>query len=206
MEKLNITDKPFSDELPVSQLHWMIADQKEAVTVEAVEEGLRVYPNPIGVLTNNPPFDKQLFQLNNYMHLSPEEPENRFSELVELNHYSRGMGALGLPGDLSSQSRFVRAAFTKLNSVCGMSEGESVSQFFHILDTVAQTRGCCKVGENAYEITVYSSCCNTDKGIYYYTSYENRQINAVNLHRENLDGTFLVRYPLADGEQIKRQN
>jgi len=206
MEKLNITDKPFSDELPVSQLHWMIADQKEAVTVEAVEEGLRVYPNPIGVLTNNPPFDKQLFQLNNYMHLSPEEPENRFSELVELNHYSRGMGALGLPGDLSSQSRFVRAAFTKLNSVCGMSEGESVSQFFHILDTVAQTRGCCKVGENAYEITVYSSCCNTDKGIYYYTTYENRQINAVNLHRENLDGTFLVRYPLADGEQIKRQN
>ena len=116
------------------------------------------------------------------------------------------MGALGLPGDLSSQSRFIRVAFTKMNSVSGSSENESVSQFFHILGSVDQQRGCCDVGDGKYEITLYTSCCNTDKGIYYYTTYENHQITAVNMHSENLDGKKLIRYPLILGEQIKMQN
>ena len=53
------------------------------------------------------------------------------------------MGAIGLPGDLSSQSRFVRATFVKMNSVSGEGENESVSHFFHILNAVEQQRGCC---------------------------------------------------------------
>lgn len=206
LEKLNLTNTAFSGELPPAQLHWIIADHDEAITVEAVEEGIRVYPNPVGVLTNNPPFDEQLFQLNNYMHLSREEPENRFSDRLELRAYSRGMGALGLPGDLSSQSRFVRAAFVKLNSVSGATESESVSQFFHILGAVDQQRGCCHVGEGKYETTIYTSCCNTDKGIYYYTTYDNHQISAVNMHREKLDDIFLVRFPLVTTEQIYMHN
>ena len=116
------------------------------------------------------------------------------------------MGALGLPGDLSSQSRFVRVAFVKMNSVSGQTESESVSQFFHILGAVDQQRGCCDVGEGAYEITIYTSCCNADKGIYYYTTYENHQITAVDMHRENLDGNTLARYPLITGQQIHFQN
>lgn len=204
--KMNLTDTPFSEALPLAQLHWLIADRREAVTVEAVKEGIRIHPNPVGVLTNNPPFEEQLFQLNNFMHLSPEEPENRFSEKLSLHPYSRGMGAMGLPGDLSSQSRFVRAAFVKLNSVSGATEAESVSQFFHILGSVSQPRGCCRLGEGQYEKTIYTSCCNTDKGIYYYTTYDNRQINAVHLHREDLDGERLARYPLILEAQIHWQN
>ena len=165
-----------------------------------------IYDNPVGVLTNNPPFDEQLFQLNNYMHLSPKTPKNSFSDKLSLNAYSRGMGALGLPGDLSSQSRFVRAAFVKMNSLSGNSENESVSQFFHILGAVDQQRGCCEVGEGKYEITIYTSCCNADKGIYYYTTYDNHQITAVNMYNEDLDGLCLLRYPLIKGEQIKTQN
>ncbi len=204
LHNINLTDAAFSAELPPTQLHWIIADRDEAITVEAVREGIRVYANPVGVLTNNPPFDEQMFQLNNYMHLSAGEPENRFSEKIDLRAYSRGMGALGLPGDLSSQSRFVRAAFVKLNSVSGQDEAESVGQFFHILDSVAQPKGCCRVGEG-YEVTLYASCCNTDKGIYYYTTYGNRQITAVNMHRESLDGMLLARYPLVRTEQIRHQ-
>lgn len=206
IERMNLTNIHFSDELPPSQLHWIIADHDQAITVESVREGIRVYPNPAGVLTNNPPFDEQLFQLNNYMRLSPQTPENRFSDRLDLHAYSRGMGALGLPGDLSSQSRFVRAAFVKLNSVSGHTEPESVSQFFHILGSVAQPRGCCDVGDGKFEITIYTSCCNTDKGIYYYTTYDNHQITAVNMHKEKLDDVFLVRYPLITGEQICAQN
>ena len=112
---------------------------------------------------------------------------------------------MGLPGDLSSASRFVRVAFTKMNAKSGSSEAESVSQFFHILGSVEQTRGCCLVGEDAYEITLYTSCCNAQKGIYYYTTYENHQITGVDMHRENLEGSMLVRY-LVTGEQIRWAN
>lgn len=204
--KINLTDTPFSKELPLAQLHWIIADRNEAITVESVKDGIHVYENPVGVLTNNPPFEEQMFSLNNYMHLSPKSPQNLFSDQIPLRTYSRGMGALGLPGDLSSQSRFVRVAFTKMNSVSGNTESESVSQFFHILGSVDQQRGCCDVGDGKFEITIYTSCCNTDKGIYYYTSYDNHQITAVDMHKENLDGNSLKRYPLIHGEQINMQN
>lgn len=206
LQNLNLTDTPFSAELPVAQLHWILADRNEAITVESVKDGLKIYDNPVGVLTNNPPFPEQMFRLNDYMHLSPKSPENHFAESLPLYTYSRGMGAMGLPGDLSSQSRFVRVAFTKMHSVSGDSEQESVSQFFHILGSVDQQRGCCDVGEGKYEITLYTSCCNADKGIYYYNTYENHQISGVDMHKENLDGTTLVRYPLVTGEQILMQN
>ncbi len=206
LEMIHITDEPFCEGMPVSPLHWIIADAQEAITLEAVKDGMHIYDNPVGILTNNPPFDRQLFQLNRYMGLSPKQPENSFSKALPLQTYSRGMGALGLPGDLSSESRFVRAAFVKMNSLSGDSEEESVSQFFHILGSVDQQRGCCEVREGAYEITIYTSCCNASKGIYYYTTYENHQITSVDMHHENLNGNVLVHYPLITGEQICRQN
>lgn len=206
LENINLTDTPFNENLPVAQLHWILADREEVITLESVKEGLRIYDNPVGVLANNPPFEEQMFQLNNYMHLTPKSPENSFSRELPLHIYSRGMGALGLPGDLSSQSRFVRAAFVKMNSVSGDSEMESVAQFFHILGSVDQQRGCCELEDGKYEITIYTSCCNTDKGIYYYNTYENHQITAVYLDREYLDGELLVRYPMIREEQIHNQN
>ena len=204
ISRINLLDEPYSEQLPVAQLHWMIADRNEAITVESMRDGLKVHDNPLGVMTNNPPFDQQMFALNNYMNLSPKQPQNCWN--IPLTAYSRGMGALGLPGDLSSQSRFVRVAYTKAHSVSGDSETESVSQFFHILGSVDQQRGCCDVGEEEYEITLYTSCCNADKGIYYYTTYDNHQITAVDMHREDLDGETLARYPLILGEQIRFQN
>ena len=206
LDKMNLVDTAFSKELPPAQLHWIIADKEGAITVESVKDGLKIYDNPAGVMTNNPPFNEQMFNLNNFMHLSPKSPVNQFSDKLPLNTYSRGMGALGLPGDLSSQSRFVRVAFVKMNSVSGDSESESVSQFFHILGSVDQQKGCCDVGEEKYEYTIYTSCCNASKGIYYYNTYENHQISGVDMHRENLDGSALSRYPLILGEHIKMQN
>ena len=206
IERMNFLNIPFNDELPLAELHWIISDSEESITVEAVEEGIKTYENPVGVLTNNPPFDKQLFELNNYMYLSTKSPENKFATGLDLKRYSRGMGAIGLPGDLSSQSRFIRVAFTKMNSVSEDGEKESVSQFFHILNSVDQQRGCCELENGKYEITLYTSCCNTNKGIYYYTTYDNHQITAVHMHKESLDSNKLIRYQLVKGEQIKDQN
>ena len=116
------------------------------------------------------------------------------------------MGAIGLPGDLSSQSRFVRAAFVRANSVSDDSEEASVSQFFHILGSVDQQRGLCGLDDGKYEITIYTSCCNAAKGIYYYTTYNCHQINAVDMHRVELDGNKLSRYRPVTGENINLQN
>ena len=206
LARLQLVGTPFNAQLPATQLHWLLADQHQAVVIEPMADGLHIYDNPVGVLTNNPPFPQQLFQLNNYMSLSPRQPENRFAPQLPLVPYSRGMGALGLPGDLSSASRFVRVAFTRMNAVSGDSETESVSQFFHILGSVEQQRGCCEVRDGQYEITLYTSCCNAARGIYYYTTYENRQITAVDMHRENLNGSALIRYPLITEQQIAHQN
>ncbi len=206
LAKITLVGIPVNEQLPAASLHWLIADREAAITVESVRDGLKIYDNPVGVLTNNPPFEQQLFNLNNYMHLSAGAPENLFSRELSLTAYSRGMGALGLPGDLSSQSRFVRVAFTKMNSVSGQSEQESISQFFHILGAVDQQRGCCVMGEGKYEITIYTSCCNADRGIYYYTTYENHQITGVDMHKEALDGSALARYALIRKQQVKMQN
>ena len=204
--RLNITGEAFNRQLPPAQLHWLLANKNEAVTIESVKEGLRVYDNPVGVLTNNPPFDWQMLNLANYIQLSSGKPENHFAPDLPLTPYSRGMGAIGLPGDLSSASRFVRAAFTKLHSISGTSEEESVSQFFHILDSVSQTKGCCRLEGETCEITQYSACCNASRGIYYYNTYDNRQITAVDLQNEDLNGHTLTTYPLLRQQNVCRQN
>lgn len=206
LNNINLTDVSFNEKLPLAQLHWLLSDREESITVESVKEGIKVYDNPVGVLTNNPPFDMQMFALNNYRNLSPRMQKEQFAKDLSLQAYSRGMGALGLPGDLSSQSRFVRAAFVKMNSVSGAGEKESVSQFFHILNAVDQQRGCCELEDGKYEITIYTSCCNTDRGIYYYTTYDNHRITAVELYREDLEGSALIRYPLIIEPEIKIQN
>ena len=206
LKDINIANINFSDELKASPLHWIISDKEKSITVESVKEGLKVYNNVVGVLTNNPTFDIHMFNLNNYMSLSIEPPVNNFSKELNLDTYSRGMGALGLPGDLSSASRFVKATFTKMNSLSGDSEKESISQFFHILDSVCQQRGCVHMGDNLYEITIYSSCANMDEGIYYYKTYDNSQITEVDMYKENIDGDKLVSYELIKEGEIYHQN
>ena len=209
LKRINLLNESFSEELPLTPLHWIISDRERSVTLESVKTGIKVYDNPVGVLTNNPTFDYHMLNLSNYMRLTNGEPENTFAGEkgnLQLKTYSRGMGAMGLPGDASSVSRFVRAAFVKMNSVSGNSEEESVSQFFHILKAVEMQRGCVSLGKGLYEITAYSSCCNTDRGIYYYTTYDNSGIYAVDMHRENLDGSTLISYPLKREPFIEYQN
>lgn len=206
LSKMRLTGTPFSEQLPSAQLHWMIADKDACIVVESMQDGLHIYDNPVGVLTNNPPFPGQMFALNNYAGVSRKQPESTFAGVLQLDAYSRGMGGMGIPGDLSSQSRFVRVAFTKLNSISGEDESESVSQFFHILGSVDQQRGCCEVADGKYEITIYTSCCNASKGIYYYTTYDNHQITAVDMHAEDLDSDQVIRYPIQLKGEIRWQN
>ena len=217
LKHINLVNISFSEELPLSPLHWMIADKEASIVVESVRDGLKIYENPVGVLTNNPTFEYHLHNLSNYLNLSSKQPDNCFGGQIELHRYSRGMGAIGLPGDWSSASRFVRAAFVKMHSlpmhvesedrhkkldseisdtVSGVTEQACVNQFFHILDTVAPPNGCVEVGSGKWQYTIYSCCCNQEKGIYYYTTYENREVIGVDMYQEDLSGVKLISYAL----------
>ncbi|WP_434309651.1 choloylglycine hydrolase [Hominifimenecus sp. rT4P-3] len=205
LEKMDIVNEAFRPDLPVAPLHWILDDKDDCLILESTADGLHIYENPIGVLTNEPPFPMQSENLARYRGLSPEEPKNSFAPGLNLTGNCHGMGSFGLPGDLSSPSRFVRAAFMLNNSVSGNSESEAVSQFFHVLASVAHPRGSVRLGEQ-YEITVYSSCCNADQGVYYYTTYENNQISAVDMHKTDLESKELSIYPLIKNQQFAFQN
>jgi choloylglycine hydrolase len=204
--KTNLIKEAFSSELPLTPLHFLISDQKESIVVEPLKTGLKTYQNPIGVLTNSPTFDIQLFGLNNYRHLSSKTPDNTFAPMMDLKIYSNGLGSQGLPGSWSSQSRFIKAAFVKSHSVCEPSEHSSVNQFFHLLSSVEHPRGCVEVKEYLYEITVYSSCLNMDKGIYYYKTYDNNRIIGIDMFLEDLEQNRLISYSLIKEESFSIQN
>ena len=206
LERVNLVDIPFSADLPLARLHWIISDRTESVVVESTADGLHIYDNPTGVMANNPPFPYHLVNLNNYRGLQAGVPENRFCPELNLDVYSNGMGALGLPGDTSSMSRFVRMVFNSKNSVCEPDENSAVGQFFHLLDDVAVTRGTCMTKEGQWNITVCSVCVNATRGLYYYTTYENRRIGCVDLHKADLEGSALSLFPLEKEQSIFRHN
>ncbi len=191
LKEINLVNINFSHDLPLSPLHWIISDKEESLTVESVNEGLKIYKNQIGILTNNPTFPYHLMNLNNYMSLHEGASVNCFSENIEFKNYSLGLGALGLPGDFSSASRFIKAAFVKYKSKSGSSENESVNQFFHILSSVAMPKGCVLVRDGEYEYTRYSSCCNVDKGIYYYKTYYDFNIKKIDINSFDLNADEL---------------
>lgn len=204
--KMNLANTPFSPQLPLTPLHWIISDKDKSIVVEPMADGLHIYDNPVGVLTNNPPFDFHLYNLSNYLNVSAQPAVNRFSSQQELSPFSNGMGGIGLPGDYSSASRFVKVAFVKMNSMAGETEAENVHQFFHILSSVEMPRGSVVIRPNEFEITLYSCCCNTDKGIYYYRTYGNSRITGIDLHREDPEGYMLIRYPLKRSQPIEIEN
>ena len=201
LNTLQVVQLAFDQQYALTPLHWIISDSNYSVTVEPLDACLRIYENPVGVLTNSPPFDFHMWNLANYMNITCATPQNRFSNMIDLKPYSLGMGAIGLPGDFSSTSRFIRASFVKLNAIKEENAHHSISQFFHILDAVSQINGCTQT-EKGYEKTIYTSCCDTRRGIYYYTTYNNRQIVGIDMHKVDLTTQYLYAFPLEDRQRI----
>lgn len=195
LSSINVVHCNFSEEFPVSPLHWMISDKEASITLECTKDGMKIYDNPFGVLTNNPTFDYHLMNINNYQGLYEGAAQNSLCKRLPLENYSLGMGALHLPGDFSSASRFVKTVFVKEKSICSGGETESVNQFFHMLQAVAMPKGCVMTPSGEYEYTRYSCCCNTDTQVYYYTTYQNMTIRSVDMHDVNLDDVCLYSYP-----------
>lgn len=200
--KTNIVAIPFQKDIPLAPLHWMLADEEKSIVLEPMEDGLKIYENPYGVLTNNPAFGYHKMNLMNYLNLTSAYPDNRFSKEIDLKPYAQGMGAIGLPGDASSASRFIRAVFLKFHSDCKKDELSCITQVFHMLEGVSMMQGSVVTEEGEYDRTTYSCCVNAKKGIYYYRIYENSQICAVQLLEEHLDIETLICYPLVMEQKI----
>ncbi|MGN0528907.1 MAG: choloylglycine hydrolase [Eubacterium sp.] len=206
LKSVNMISIPFKEGLPVAQLHWHIADKNESIVLESTKTGLHVYDNPLNVLTNPPGFEFQLTNTAQYLNLRTDEPSNIFSEEKNIKPFGKGMGSIGLPGDFSPASRFVKAAYLLLNSQCNDDENSSIAHFFHLLDSVAVTDGAIVIEDADKYITTYSCCINANKGEYYYKTYSNNQLTSVKMHSENLDGEALIAYPLVTEQQINQVN
>lgn len=205
LDGISLADTPFSPSLPTTPLHWFIADRKESVVLEATREGVHIWADPVGVLTNAPAFPTQLTHLDHFPTLSSLPPIRTFPTGSDAPLSGSGMGALGLPGDLSSPSRFVRCAFMADCCPAAEEETENINRFFRILDTVAQPPGCNRPDGEHSMVTRYASCC-TPEGRYCYTTQEHRGICAVDLGRSVLDGRELSCFPLPSRQEIRLQN
>jgi choloylglycine hydrolase len=179
LSEIDLVKIDFSPALPCTPLHWLIADQTKSIVLESREHGLDIFENLVDVLTNEPPFPQQIDALN------------RTSD--------------DIPDGYSSAARFRRAVYIKNKMAAAPIETDPIHRFFHLLDSVSIPCGQL-VPTHPGMITQYSSCCDMDQCIYYYTTYENRTIQAVELYRDDPDGTKLISYPLLKKGQPHLQN
>lgn len=204
---IELIDAPINSKTPVATLHWMVADKSgSSIVVEKTLSGLKVYDNPVGVLTNNPTFDWHLTNLNEYLYLAPLGHENKIWSDKELKPLGFGSGTLGIPGDFASVSRFIRSAFLRANTPSVQNDGKTVAQFFNMLDYVKMVRGGVITEDGQEDYTIYSSCMDLNQGIYYYRTYENGRVNAVDLRKESLETAEVISFPYITEQDFNYQN
>ena len=186
-----LVEEPFSDGFPLTPLHWHVADGCGALVVEPMGDGLKVYDDPVGVLTNNPPFPQQMASLSPYETL---HNESVVAPLAEPSLFSLGLGAVGLPGDYSSASRYARAAFLKRYLRAESDEAARVSAVLSLLGAVAPPRGSVLDEEGRAHYTTYSCCMDVSAGRYYLKKADKLGISSVVLTPSFLDGERLVSF------------
>lgn len=204
---IELVDVPINEKYPVPTLHWMIVDKSgKSIVVEKTKDKFSVYDNEVGVLTNNPTFDWHLTNLNEYINLSPIHPEKTKWSNLELKPLGVGVGTRGIPGDFASVSRFVRIAFCRSTIPKLEDDTNTLSQFFHMLDYVAMVKGGAMTAEGREDMTLYSSCMDQERGIYYYKTYDNNRINAIDMNKENLDSKEIKIFSYLNIQDINYQN
>lgn len=199
--KISVTDGSSDEKNPPSPLHWIIADGRESAVVESVAEGLRVVDNPVGVLSNSPPIDYHFTHLADFSCLGARNPEN---PLGQTKPYSRGMGAIGLPGDFSSSSRFVRAAFLKENCFGKLScEGvDEIRRAFSVMSSLSIPIGAVLSDEGLPVFTMYTAIIDMEKPSYYLTTASCRTVLRLALTDSLCDGKEIQSYPIYREENI----
>lgn len=201
-QNINVRNINHSAKYQASPLHWLCADATHTLVLEPTANGLQIYENPTKVLTNQPDFISQYYNFCNYMGLTSDYPTNRMAPKEDLEIFGTGMGSNGLPGGLSSVERFVRAGFTVANSKSDATDEACLTQYFHIMQSVAQANGCDQVEDKLYEITQYT--CGTNLGTmdFYWTTYNNQQICGLHTKALDLDTDKVMTFPVSDKQGV----
>ena len=175
-----------------STVHWRFTEPSgRQVVLEIVDEVMHFYENPLGVLTNSPGIEWHWTNLNNYINLQPgNAPEHSFGPL-DMKNLGHGSGLLGLPGDFTPPSRFVRAAFFQLTAPQQPTARESVVQAFHLLNNFDIPTGTeLPWGKASVELpsaTQFTVASDTHNRMLYYRTMYNSNIRCIDLATIDFD-------------------
>jgi choloylglycine hydrolase len=201
-------------------LHYAVHDGKSAVVIEYVDGQRRVYDNPIGVLTNSPPFDWQITNLRNYINLTNLNIDSLRLGSYTLEPIGQGTGLLGIPGDYTPSHRFVRATALAYAAVLPATAAEGANLAFHILNSVdiplgavadqASSRGSgtgsasppARAGGLDYDLTQWVTVSDLTNKIYYFHTYKNLAIRKVDLKKLDFSGTTVRHINIENGDQF----
>lgn len=200
-----VADAPFGPWGFTPPLHYVIHDAKgHCLVVEVTGGKLKHFDNPLGVITNSPTFDWHLTNLGNYVKLTPVNAPSLRIGGVETRGFGQGSGMLGLPGDYTPPSRFVRAVALASSALPGKDAAETAQQAFHVLANFDIPRGAIVAKEGnqvGYDITQYTVVSDTRHSRYYFHTYTDRRVRVVDIGRLK-DLSEPLRIPLRGGEDI----
>jgi len=172
-------------------LHYIVYDPSgTSIVIEPIEGKLRIHDNPIGVITNSPSFDWHLTNLRNYIALNPMDVPPVKLDGMMLQQLGQGSGALGLPGDFTPPSRFIRAAFFTATALPSPDADQGILQVFHILNNFDIPRGSSreKQGGATYADYTQATAARDPKNLrVYYKTYDDQTIRMVDLKKFDLN-------------------
>ena len=208
LKQLNIVALPDDQTALSTEIHWLVSDTSgQSIVIERTRDKLTVYNNKVGVLANSPTFDWHLNNLDCYINVKSEQPEETKWGQQMLSPYSNGFGTIGLPGDFSSLFRFVKAAFLRNHVNVGEGDESAISECFHILDNFVVPRGVVETPKRKEcHLTKYSACLCLETQLYYYKTSSNQQIQVIDLNKENLDAKGLKLFPYPTRLTVHDQN
>ena len=190
-----------------STVHWRFTEPSgRQIVLEIVNEVMHFYDNPLGVLTNSPGIEWHWANLNNYINLQPgNAPEHAFG-VLEMKNFGHGSGMLGLPGDFTPPSRFVRATFFQLTAPQQPEAQGSVFQAFHILNNFDIPTGIelpwGKASTDLPSATQFTVASDTHNRMIYYRTMYNSNIRCIDLKRVDFDK---IKYHSRALDEIKKQ-
>jgi choloylglycine hydrolase len=194
---LIVGEQPMSGtDQTILPLHFYFSDRNgNTLIVEYVDGKCFQWNNSLGVLTNSPPFAWHLFNLSNYVNLSSKNVESLKLPGIEITNTSQGSGLLGLPGDYTSASRFVKATLFSQWATPSKDALSTVNLGFHILNTFDTFEGIIrgesdpsKNGqqvpiEHNTDITQWSIVHDRTNMKTYIRSYQNLSIEMIDLKK-----------------------
>lgn len=203
LRHLCIVDAPNTLLNRVLPLHWIVTDKTgDCIVIEPLKEGLSVQKNSVGVMTNSPDFSWHMTNIRNYIGLSYRQQKTRELGGSTFAPFGNGSGSVGLPGDHTPPSRFIRALFGKEAMLKESTEAAALTEIFHLLSSVIVPKGSVRT-EDAPDYTQYASAMFCSSSTYYFNTYNNMQLTKIDLFSENLDAEEPKVWAVSQEQQLK---